>query len=343
MRHARYLERAALLGWLCLIPCVACGARSALEVGGGAEGGGGTAPEDRCGDGVVQPGEACDDGNNTSGDGCEANCTLITCGNGKVDPGEACDEPNPLLCTPICTIPICGDGFVAPNEECDDGSANGDRIPALLMSVDGGPETRIIPVASFSDAVSLYAYGSASAHSGFEQPLQSELFLYAQRGVTGLSLVTIHNIDVDTSGIVTGDGVASQSFTGLPSGTFVALSDDNEELAMLSDTEAAGDWEWHDNTDGGILGGIPFPGEFRIDVTSDLGPIEALAFEDATGPISVDLNSTVTLIGHASGPSCTLTCTAVRCGDAIVDAGEACDDGNNVDKDGCAADCSRFD
>ena len=28
-----------------------------------------------------------------------------------------------------------------------------------------------------------------------------------------------------------------------------------------------------------------------------------------------------------------------RCGDGIVDDGEACDDGNNVDGDGCAVNC----
>jgi cysteine-rich repeat protein len=37
--------------------------------------------------------------------------------------------------------------------------------------------------------------------------------------------------------------------------------------------------------------------------------------------------------------SCRTDCTAQRCGDGVVDSGEACDDGNNVDGDGCQNTC----
>lgn len=43
--------------------------------------------------------------------------------------------------------------------------------------------------------------------------------------------------------------------------------------------------------------------------------------------------------GELVGWTITLTATA-SCGDAIVDAGEACDDGNGTNGDGCDADCS---
>jgi cysteine-rich repeat protein len=43
------------------------------------------------------------------------------------------------------------------------------------------------------------------------------------------------------------------------------------------------------------------------------------------------------------GATCRSDCRPARCGDAIVDPGEQCDDGNNVSGDGCAGDClGRF-
>lgn len=40
---------------------------------------------------------------------------------------------------------------------------------------------------------------------------------------------------------------------------------------------------------------------------------------------------------------CGAGCTPPACGDGVVNAGEACDDGNNSDCDGCASDCQRLD
>jgi cysteine-rich repeat protein len=47
-----------------------------------------------------------------------------------------------------------------------------------------------------------------------------------------------------------------------------------------------------------------------------------------------------TITAHAVPSGCRLDCTASRCGDAILDAGELCDDGNTVAADGCGADCA---
>nr|WP_263429547.1 DUF4215 domain-containing protein [Nannocystis pusilla] len=37
--------------------------------------------------------------------------------------------------------------------------------------------------------------------------------------------------------------------------------------------------------------------------------------------------------------ACRTDCTAASCGDGVVDGGEECDDGNNADGDGCEATC----
>jgi len=43
---------------------------------------------------------------------------------------------------------------------------------------------------------------------------------------------------------------------------------------------------------------------------------------------------------NVDGDGCQADCTNPRCGDGILDAGEECDDGNNIDGDGCQADCT---
>lgn len=45
-----------------------------------------------------------------------------------------------------------------------------------------------------------------------------------------------------------------------------------------------------------------------------------------------------------SGGSATTADTCyLSCGDGVLDSGEVCDDGNNIDGDGCSADCSYID
>ena len=48
--------------------------------------------------------------------------------------------------------------------------------------------------------------------------------------------------------------------------------------------------------------------------------------------------SLVTLLAGAAG--CTVSSSTAFCGDGILDPGESCDDGNNVDGDGCSATCA---
>jgi cysteine-rich repeat protein len=70
-----------------------------------------------CGDGHLLGAEACDDGNLSGGDGCSATCA--------VEPGWAC-AGSPSVCTPSC-----GDGIVSGAEQCDDGNTqSGDGCSA---------------------------------------------------------------------------------------------------------------------------------------------------------------------------------------------------------------------
>jgi cysteine-rich repeat protein len=43
---------------------------------------------------------------------------------------------------------------------------------------------------------------------------------------------------------------------------------------------------------------------------------------------------------NVNGDGCQGNCILPFCGDGIVDPGEGCDDGNSIDGDGCEADCT---
>lgn len=80
------------------------------------DGGGGSGSNTgRCGDQIVQTGEDCDDGNTTSGDGCNAQCEEET-----------------------ITPAVCGDGVVAQTEGCDDGGTEPDDGCSATCSVESG-------------------------------------------------------------------------------------------------------------------------------------------------------------------------------------------------------------
>ncbi|MDC0739713.1 DUF4215 domain-containing protein [Polyangium mundeleinium] len=368
--HARGLAVVTLLGF-----AVACGARSTLF-----------APEAErrdpfCGDGLVDPGEACDDpnevavdacvpgcalarcgdgivwafveacddGNLVSGDGCTATCALPSCGNGIVEPGEVCDDGNGIDtddCPSRCLPATCGDGFVQVGvEACDAGAENADR-PAFLL-LQGALVRPVLPVTRPLPLVSFYDYGSASAHTGFEELGASKLFLYRDVTPNGLlGLVAVHGVDKNAGGEIQPPGRVEMSFFGLPTGTFVAASDDTKgEFSLLDPTTARGDWQFDGNTDGGALSGLLSPGAWVIDVVpSFVQGIERWEWADGSGDaIVLDRTAMVRIVALDVPSACRLDCTIPTCGDGILDAGEVCDDGNVANFDGCAADCKSTD
>jgi cysteine-rich repeat protein len=358
--------------WTALIVsgAVACGARSSLEgepvaavrdpacgdhlVGGGEECDDGNADDTdactnacaraRCGDGIRQPGlEGCDDGNTKSGDGCDADCALPTCGNGLVDVGEECDDGNANDgddCTRLCLLAHCGDGFVwAGNEECDFGAENEDR-PAL--EVLQGPLARAIPpVDGSGSAATFYGYASASSHTGLEALGESRMYFHRERPSARLAFVIHHGIDLDATGQVQPRSRVRMEFSFLPGGTVIDVADDKPEELFMDGTSAHGAWRFDQNTDGGVFGGLPFPGNWAFDVAPQF--IEGIGTWSALDATSASLqlllvDQTATLRANADASQCRTTCTVPRCGDGVLDGGEVCDDGNTAAGDGCSAD-----
>jgi cysteine-rich repeat protein len=188
-----------------------------------------------------------------------------------------------------------------------------------------------------------YAYVSASAHTGFEAASTSNLFFFRDLGTGTLSLFMVHGVDFDTTGLR--QPLANVDFTisGVPGGVTVAVADDTPmELFAGGGGTFFGSWFFQDNTDGGVLQSLPFPGRWTITIapTFDAGISRLRWVHGPTGTFgALDRTRNVVLDAYDTPSMCRRNCTVPRCGDRIMDGGEVCDDGNVVGGDGCAADC----
>ncbi len=298
-----------------------------------------------CGDGMVRTGEQCDDGNGVNTDDCLSSCLSARCGDGFLHAKvEDCDDGNQNDddgCGNDCLIPVCGDGEVEGGEQCDLGPDNGDR-PAFLISQASGTRIATNPLVRAKSAVAFYDYRSASSHTGLEQVGESRIYLYVDANTAQLSLVLTHGIDGDLGGGQQPDATVNMEVEGLPPGTKVELSDDTPgEFQLTTPTTARGRWTFTRNSDGAVLGPLPFPGKWKITVTPDFQKgITSWGYvrHDALR-IGLVRTEAITIESFDQSSFCRKDCRAVRCGDGVLDAGEVCDDGNAVGGDGCAADC----
>lgn len=244
-------------------------------------------------------------------------------------------------------VPVtCGDGVVQAPEECDEGAAN-QNIPnlALLNASLGEELVPVVQIVSSGSPIGLYDYRSESAHTGFEGVFSSVLFVHQQAQTPTLDLFTVNGIDFDETGLDSGDCGMTARYTGLPPGWFVSIADDFEaEFAAVGPDSVFGDWEWHHNSDGGVISGLPFPGNWRIQIDVSLQPcVTTWEFAHDDGE-TFDLATPVAVLQAFDRPSlCRPDCTIPVCGDGYADGGEVCDDGNNDFGDGCAGDCSFVD
>ena len=329
-----------------------------------------------CGDGVVSGKEECDDGNTDDGDGCLSSCVRASCGDGKLQRGvEACDDGNLVStdacvacrvarcgdgfvragveacddgnandddgCSNACKLPVCGDGKKQGSEECDLGAENGDK-PAFLISQSSGTSIGTNPIYRNKTAVDFYDYRSASSHTGLEQVGESRIYLYVDTNSGRLSLVLTHGIDQDSSGLTQPAATVEFDVTGIPPGFVVDLSDDDRsEFFATSSTTAVGRWTFNRNSDGGVLGGLPFPGVWKITVTPHFhtGLSTWGWVRDDLVRIPLVMSEPITIESFDQSSRCRKNCTIPRCGDKLLDGGEVCDDGNTINGDGCASTC----
>lgn len=208
---------------------------------------------------------------------------------------------------------VCGDGVIEGSEQCDDGALNGSR-PALslLNPVFSDGFIPVEPIVGPSSAEGLYAYASQSAHTGFEQPFSSVLFVYRREGASTLDLFSVHGIDQEATGIDAGDCTMSARFSELPAGWFLSVADEQQEVVAAGPSEAVGDWEWHHNSDGAVISGLPFPGSWTVRIEVDLQPCAPTwEFQDGSGE-GVELAPPISLLRAYDAATCLADCTLPR-------------------------------
>ena len=278
-----------------------------------------------CGDGQVFRGvEACDDANTIRTDGC-IDCQLARCGDGEVRRHiEACDDGNRDDldgCSNRCTEPVCGDGVVAQGEGCDFGPDNEDT-PALVIR-QGSLVRAVQPRLGARSIEDEYDYRSASSHLGVEQAREGRVFLYLDRTELRTSLVLNYGSDGDQPG-----SKVHVKISGWHSQARVLIADDRSEELHAGDLrgEFVGDFGFDDNTDGGAIGDLNFPGDFVITVEhTQLEGIDTLVFLDGDTRIPLDGRLPFTIESRFTGARCNTRCNVPRCGDGRLDPGERCD------------------
>jgi cysteine-rich repeat protein len=283
----------------------------------------------RCGDGYVRGLEACDDSNTLSGDGCSANCTVeagyscgedgLSCAVLACDPvcenGGVCSQPSGNTCTcpsiysgTRCASGVCGDGHRVASEACDDGNTrSGDGCdPQCLV------ETGYTCFGSVPDRCTDACSAQPCVNGG--------------ECVSGQCQCAAGYSGPDCSTETCGDGVRSVSeecddqnlldFDGCDVLCLVERGFECFGLAPDLCNPVCGDgFNFHEACDDG--------NEVDGDGCSSQCEVER-------GPWTC-----------AGGSFCAKDVCEIQpiCGDSFVATGEACDDGNVEEGDGCSANC----
>ncbi len=327
---------------------------------------------DICGNAIVETGELCDDGNRSGGDGCSADCKAIEngyecpakggackpvdtppgpvdvdCGNGVVDEGELCDDGNDLSgdgcssecqiesgyeCTapgqpceklPVIDVP-CGNGQIDEKEECDDGNA---------LDGDGCSST-------------------CTVENGWECESQDCHTVCGDGVIAGQEVC-------DDWNTTDGDGCSADCMTIEEGYTCIEElgysfcvtegcgNGQLEEGELCDDGETSGQQDYTsygwDETNGKpycfMCKYSDFCGDGKV---SGSEQCDEGKLDDEGHPLLIAEGSNLPIGGDGSYGHCKPDCTwAERCGDGVVQEGEACDKGkdNNGSYGGCTSDC----
>ncbi|MEE9151510.1 MAG: PKD domain-containing protein [Thermoplasmata archaeon] len=174
---------------------------------------------------------------------------------------------------------------------------------SYVFTLTQGSDSWTIPaVESTLTPAQFYNYYSASAHTGFEIPYQSFVYLYRDIDdpSNDVSLFIVHDIDGDIGPPYGSPNAQSRmDLSGIPSGAYLAQSDDPNEFKVHypSSGQAQGRWHWWYNTDGGAIGGLTTSSSWAITIDPLLwNDVNTWAYYYAGGSnINLDLNEPITI------------------------------------------------
>lgn len=262
-----------------------------------------------CGDGMVEGEEDCDDAelNGVSGmSDCLEDCTLTTCGDGflGLPETEECDQgddnADDAACTAACAVAVCGDELVGPGESCDDGVGGSDLCtPACVL-------------ASCGDGIIQDGEDCDDENESTTDACVNCVFASCGDGFVEAGEEQCDDGAGNASEpIVCAYGVTDDDCT------YCAASSCSVEQGI---TSFCGDGEIQAGSGEGCDDGAG---------NTSTAPTCAYGVEEADCTYC-DATSCSTEVGNTS-----------YCGDGVLQAGEGeeCDDGDEVDGDGCNADC----
>ncbi|MFH0892730.1 MAG: DUF4215 domain-containing protein [Candidatus Falkowbacteria bacterium] len=272
-----------------------------------------------CGDGTVnQVSEECDDGNDIDNDDCRNNCTEPECGDGITDTDEICDDngQNGVQCVPAyggsCTYcsNIC-QPMTLTGPFCGDGVQNGTEI------------------CDFNDPT----HAGVPEHYTCNNNCETTYVPYCGDG----------NPD---NGEVCDDGVNNgRQCVPAYGGNCTYCSGICSEITLTgpfcgdgvqNGTEIC---DFNDPTNAGV------PEHNICNLSCDLTYIPYCGDGIKNGTEICDFNDP-TNAGVPEHYTCDNNCETnyvPYCGDGNIDSGEQCDDHNNIDGDGCDANCQNED
>ena len=251
--------------------------------------------------------------------GIDIGNAAMTCGNGMLDPGESCDDGNKVGgdgCTPLCQIEngwicptvgqpcmrdaICGDGKLTAPEGCDDGNTT---------SGDGCSST-------------------CTVETGWRCPVPGKACI----PICGDGVIE-GTENCDDGNTTNGDGCSSTCQTE-PGATCPKTASGAPAAGMCTIAVCGnGVVETGESCD---CGNDP------TKVPTGCTGINGLFNGDGTGCSKTCTKEPVCRAAVASctaGTAGTTQACSTSCGNGNVETGEDCDDGNQVDGDGCSHDC----
>jgi cysteine-rich repeat protein len=284
-----------------------------------------------CGNGTVEPPEECDDGNDVDDDACGNDCRANICGDGIIHPGngEECDDGNGDdndFCRNDCLSNFCGDGRLTQTEsellvngDFESGTLTGWNAAGLgdgafVISTPGAPT----PTGSFATAAHSSggtSYALADQVGQGVRALEQSFTLPATANSVTVAFDMFVN---DQSGLGPIIDPVGLDHTGPPNQH--ARVDILSPGALPFETGAAVVQSLYLGVDTGPL---PNPYiAYTFDLAGTLGPGQTYELRFAEVDNQHFLHQGVDNVS------------------VLVSLMEECDDGNNLDGDGCSAACA---
>ncbi len=266
----------------------------------------------------LMPAQKCADGDGCGdADDCVSGvCTMGTCAapdcpDGVVQPGEACDDGNMVngdMCDNNCTIPNCGNGELdTATETCDDGNlTDGDDCDSNCTPTGCG--NNILTMGEVCDDGNLV--DGDNCDSNCTPTACGNMVVTAPETCDDGNLVDGDMCDSNCTPTGCGNGVITMGEGCDDGGT---MTGDGCDATCLKELNAActGDAE--------CASGFCDPADNTCRCDGDTDCPTGQLCDTSADPNACDLPG---------------------CGNNIMEAGEACDDGNTTGGDGCSATCT---